>query len=244
MVFWIEESSQNHCAYCAKDFGHQANLDEHNKRNHEHCGMCNTWLNKASDMKKHNQSIHHLCVECDRYFSSVNELKNHLNSSTHRPKTVVCPGRRCERTFIHIAALILHLESGVCVSGVTRSTVDRFVAERDLDHFIINPRRMITGPAQIWAARNARKGQILECHFCNREFQSLRSLKQHFASPAHKQPAYWCPPQLSNGCGTQFRSLSALCQHIESGSCNITKVEAVSNYIRGLVQVMNRPGCH
>ncbi|KAF8607585.1 hypothetical protein BDV93DRAFT_467041 [Ceratobasidium sp. AG-I] len=238
----VEDPRHNYCVHCQEDFHRPSELNRHNERDHEYCQPCDMWLDTANDMVEHDKEIHNLCVECNRCFSSINALKNHLNSSKHLPKTVVCPGRQCEQKFISKAALLLHLEGGRCSSGATRHTINRFVAERDTNHFITNPNRMITGPTQTWATQRAWNGHSFECYLCRRDFQTLASLNQHLASPAHDQPVYRCPPHLNNGCQMQFKLLSALCQHIESGSCGVLRFRVVRDTMDGLVQGMNRLG--
>lgn len=142
--------------------------------------------------------------------------------------------------FISTANLVMHLESGGCRSGATRHTVNQFVAERDTGHFITNPNRLITGPTETWATERAWNGNNYECYFCHKEFRALTGLNQHLASPAHERMTYRCPPQLSQGCRMQFKTLSALCQHIESGSCGVIRFKVVQDNMQNLVRGMNR----
>ncbi|KAF8607584.1 hypothetical protein BDV93DRAFT_603385 [Ceratobasidium sp. AG-I] len=226
----------NICDVCQEDFENENELDEHRRTDHVHCGVCDKWTATNDDMIEHNKDVHNLCVECDHYFSSMNALKNHRKSSRHVSKTVPCIGGRCNEKFIHKAAMLLHIEEGGCKSGATRHTVDQSVAELDQDHFITNPNRIVTGPIQTWATQRAWNGHSFECYFCHREFQALKGLNQHLTSPAHEQPAYRCPPHLNNNCGSQFKTLGALCQHIESESCGVIRFRAVRDKLNSLVQ--------
>jgi hypothetical protein len=163
----------------------------------------------------------------------------HLNSSKHRPKNITCPGKGCGAQFISQSALLLHLEEGGCKSGATRHALNCLVAERDTNHFITNPNRMITGPTQTWATNRAWNGDAFECYLCHKEYQTLVRLNQHLASPTHEQPIYHCP-KLGHGCKSQFKALSALCQHIESGSCGVMRFKIVQDSINNLTRGVNR----
>ncbi|KAJ3329316.1 hypothetical protein HDU76_008157 [Blyttiomyces sp. JEL0837] len=52
------------------------------------------------------------------------------------------------------------------------------------------------------------------CFTCGRSFGSSRSLQQHLESEVHKPRIINCPL-----CSNQFRSLSAVAAHVESGGC-------------------------
>lgn len=143
-----------------------------------------------------------------------------------------------------MGALALHLEGGKCESGATRHTLDQSVAERDPGHFVTNPNRMITGSTQTWATQRAWNGHSFECYFCHKDFRTLPGLNQHLASPAHEQPIYRCPPHLDNNYGMHFKALSALYQHIESGSCGVIRFRVVQDKMNELVQGMKRVAVH
>ncbi|KAH7343794.1 hypothetical protein B0J17DRAFT_593415 [Rhizoctonia solani] len=236
----LRQSSRHYyCSFCCDDFEDNYDLSEHYQQYHEYCNACNLWLEAPNDLVEHNKQEHHYCVECDRFFTNLNNLQAHLNSSKHRPKNVICPGAGCEAQFISKSALLLHFEGGRCKSGLTRQSLNRLIAERDRSHFITNPNRLITGTTETWATEQAWNGYAYECYFCHKEFHSLPQLNQHLASPAHEQPLYHCP-NLGHGCRAQFKAASALCQHIEDGSCGVMKFKMVQDNINRLVRGVGR----
>jgi hypothetical protein len=167
------------------------------------------------------------------------------------PRTVICPGRGCGKSFTSHANLILHLESGTCRSGATRQTVNRRVIELDRGRLITDPRRLIQGPdgeytrtksnvIETWATGASWNGSAYECVLCYKTFPQLPRLNAHLQSPAHADQIYRCPTAL-DGCATHFRTLSGLVQHIESGACGVRKFKRqVTNFMDDLTSRMKR----
>lgn len=188
--------------------------------------------------------MHHYCQACDRFFQNDNNLQHHLRSTLHVGATVPCPGKKCNKKFVSGAALLLHLESGKCPSRITRDQVNRVAAKYDTNHVITNPARMIayheggSGSVPTWATERSWNGSMYECFLCHRECRTLDALNQHLASPAHEEKMYRCPRGYS-GCGTEFKTLSALCQHVESEMCNIRRFNRkIQNYLTDLTSNM------
>ncbi|KAG8791655.1 hypothetical protein FRC12_008501 [Ceratobasidium sp. 428] len=239
---WINSSNHNFCSFCNEDFDYDDQLREHDNASHEYCSSCDLWLDTTEEMQGHDIAEHNLCVQCNRYFSSPNALKNHLNSSKHVEKTVSCPGLGCNKKFSSATNLILHFETGTCVSGVTRQHVNNMVTQLDRTNLITNPRRMITGTTESYqATEHAWNGYNYECYLCHKEFGSLNSLNQHLASPIHEQPIYHCPT-LGTGCRLQFRTLGQLFQHVENGSCGAGRFKLVQEGMQRITQGMRRIG--
>lgn len=44
----------------------------------------------------------------------------------------------------------------------------------------------------------------------------------HLKGPAHEQDIYKCPPDWE-GCRAEFKTLSGLMQHVESGCCGVKR---------------------
>ncbi|KDN50975.1 hypothetical protein RSAG8_00604, partial [Rhizoctonia solani AG-8 WAC10335] len=238
---FIKSSRHHYCIFCREDFQDNDDLSEHYEQYHELCHPCRVWLDTPEDLAVHNQEKHpsYYCAECKRVFMNMNNLRAHLNSSAHRPKDITCPGAGCGARFISKSALLLHFEGGSCKSGLTRQSLNRLIAERDRSNFITNPNRLITGTTETWATQRAWNGYAYECYFCHKEFRSLPQLNQHLASPVHEQPLYRCP-QLGHGCQAQFRAASALCQHIENGSCGVARFKVVQDSMNNLIRGVNR----
>ncbi|KAG8747558.1 hypothetical protein FRC10_000694 [Ceratobasidium sp. 414] len=241
---WLNSSLHNFCGFCNKDFKHEYQLDQHNNQCHEYCDPCNSWLDTADEMQDHDIEVHNFCVQCQQYFRSLNNLKNHLNSSRHVPKTIPCPGVGCGKKFISTAGLVLHLEAGTCVSGVTRQHVANTVTRLDRNHLITNPNRMITGSTESYqATQRAWNGHSYECYLCHKEFRTLIALNQHLASSIHEQAVYRCPT-LGTGCKLKFKSLGHLFQHVENGSCGVGRFKVVQDGMDYMMQGMRRLAFH
>lgn len=202
-------------------------------------------------LHQHGQQEHPYCESCERPFRSQNNLETHLKSSAHQPRTLVCPGRKCSKRFISGAALILHLESGACRSGMTRDRINRLAVQFDPTNVITNPARLLQGPdgyalpqktITTIATSLAWNGRKFECFLCHREYQTLAALNQHLDSPAHDDEIYRCPRGWQ-GCGAEFRTLSALCQHVESEQCSIRRfndpmqsvIGSMASALKGLI---------
>lgn len=75
------------------------------------------------------------CEECKKHFVDAAAYKQHKASSKHKaPKFAIkCP---CKKEFTLVSALVQHLESGGCKSGVTRkklkATIYRYDADRSI----------------------------------------------------------------------------------------------------------------
>ena len=110
----------------------------------------------------------------------------------------------------------MHLESGVCPSGVDRQKINRYCREVDPNHVFTT--KQIgwhdTNAATDIATSAAWDGSWYRCYLCQSGFDTLRGLNQHLGSPAHQQKTYYCPR-----CRKEYVSLSGLVNHLESESC-------------------------
>ena len=153
---------------------------------------------------------------------------------------------RCNFAAVSASAVMLHMESGGCVSRINRTIIDRYAAQNDINRIITDPRRMITSgsgsssynpPPTYIATEAAWNGSSYECYFCDREFRALPQLNQHLASPKHSradQNLYRCP---NASCQCTFSTLSGLCQHMERETCGANRFK---NTVRGLMNGMGR----
>ncbi|KAL9612265.1 MAG: hypothetical protein Q9167_003133 [Letrouitia subvulpina] len=101
------ESSQSHLAL-ARAFGFQTQLTDRYK-----------------------------CSECGMTFQDQTTLTKHKKSK-HKPKrTIICPiGKKCRRKFASASALLNHLESGSCKSGMNRGKLNQLIISHDENHHI------------------------------------------------------------------------------------------------------------
>ena len=74
------------------------------------------------------------CAECRRKFSCSQSLQQHHASLKHKPLSrLECPiGTNCRGTFASPSAMLHHLESGTCSSGMHREEVYQIVQSCDL----------------------------------------------------------------------------------------------------------------
>ncbi|KAI0073427.1 hypothetical protein K474DRAFT_1666615 [Panus rudis PR-1116 ss-1] len=239
---YVQSRAHSYCQRCDEHFQDDEELEEHYEEAHWYCRICETIFNSELGLHEHNRQKHWYCVSCKRVFQNENNLKQHLRSAAHQPKIFACPGRNCDSSFISRAALVLHLESGTCPAGATRQTVNKVALQIDRGRILTNPARMIEygggGTSTTWATERSWNGYAYECILCHREFQSLKALNAHLQSPAHEGKMYRCP-QAWSGCGNEFRTASALIQHVESGSCGVTRFKSrMDNAIDSLASKM------
>ncbi|KAG2115401.1 hypothetical protein BD769DRAFT_1629953 [Suillus cothurnatus] len=210
---YVQSPNHHYCQYCKIHLDSASDLQEHYEDEHPYCSSCEKVFKNDFGLHEHNRQKHAnvYCVECKRLFRSPSNLQSHLNSSTHRSKDTICPFNGCGLAFINNSALILHLESGSCRSGVNRRVVDN------------------------WSSRGT--GRPMNVFFVTPEFRSLMDLNRHLASPRHQEKVYRCP--LST-CQTHFVSLSGLCQHIESERCGVKKFRAVQDAMNNLFAGVGR----
>ncbi|KAG1848530.1 hypothetical protein DFJ58DRAFT_796191 [Suillus subalutaceus] len=234
---YVQSPYHHYCQYCDDHFDSASDLQDHYEGEHAYCSSCHKVFKNDFGLHEHNRQKHAdvYCIECKRLFRSPSNLQSHLNSSTHRSKDTICPFNGCGLGFINNSALILHLESGSCRSGVNRRVVDNWVRTNDRSNLITNPARLITAGERAYvkliATEQSWNGQAYECVLCHTQFRTLMDLNRHLASPRHQEKVYRCP--LST-CQAHFVSLSGLCQHIESERCGVTKFRAVQDAMNNL----------
>lgn len=80
------------------------------------------------------------CERCQRTFPSFQSLQQHLKSIKHKPLSALrCPvGEGCRGKFSAPSALLHHLESGKCCSGMDRDDIYDIVQLYDKDRTIHN----------------------------------------------------------------------------------------------------------
>ncbi len=80
------------------------------------------------------------CKICNRKFQSPQALQQHCNSVKHKPlSALTCPmSKRCPGKFAAPSALLHHLESGKCRSGIDRDDIYHQIQLHDKDKRIHN----------------------------------------------------------------------------------------------------------
>ncbi|EPT03001.1 hypothetical protein FOMPIDRAFT_86042 [Fomitopsis schrenkii] len=246
------ESAHYQCLMCglSLSFTSPKNLVEHYRHSHSACLECRQVCGTAAAFDLHCREHHWYCVDCKRVFQDGESLREHLESSTHAGRNVHCPDVKCAKLFSSGSALIQHLESGSCKSKMTRHEVNRLAVQMDVENVLTNPARLLTGPGgsappkitASWAterSRNLATGQY-ECMICHKGFVNLDRLNRHLQSSTHDEKIYRCP-QGWKGCGNEFNTLGALCQHVEKGSCGVRQFNnTLQKYVTALSDGMKR----
>ena len=240
---WIQSSSHSFCRQCDSHFPGDVALLEHCINAHSYCARCDRFFRNDQGLHEHNRQVHHYCVECRRVFESASNLNNvsafvfhdgfdgqlvssqHMRSRAHCPTNVPCAfqHRGCTKYFVSNSAMILHLETGTCVSRVDRESVNRFIRQKDRRNAITVPQRLLTDGGETKryiATERSWNGQAYECVLCHNTFRTLGVLNLHLASPRHQERIYHCP---HGTCHATFSALSALCQHVESEKCGVMR---------------------
>lgn len=192
------------------------------------------------------QSLHY-CAPCKRSFKSAGNLDAHLRSATHQPKVVACSCKGCESRFVSLAAVILHIETGICSSGVTRADVNKFVRLYNANHKsvidMLIPRRDIVteGRAVVEPVTNGNTQLRYQCSICRAKFRSNTAATSHVESPKHEAKLYKCPNE-QNGCHQTFSALSGVFQHIESGAgkCQAKQMKGIQKHMGQLMRYIGR----
>ena len=233
-----------------QSFATPKDLAEHYQHSHSTCLECREVCGTAAAFDLHCREHHWYCVDCKRVFQDGESLREHLESTTHAGRSVHCPGVKCRGLFASGSALIQHLESGSCKSKMTRHDVNKLAVQMDVENALTNPARLLTGPGgsappkitASWAtelSRNPATGKYA-CMVCHKEFLKLNWLNAHLQSSVHDEKIYRCPEGWK-GCGNEFNTLGALCQHVEKGSCGVRQFNStLQKYVTSLSDGMKR----
>ncbi|KAF9225261.1 hypothetical protein BS17DRAFT_587858 [Gyrodon lividus] len=236
---YVQSPRHHYCQSCNNLFPSHQRLIAHYYDEHFYCGTCNKVFKNEFGLHEHNRQSHYYCPQCKRLFQSESNLRSHMNSSLHRPKCVPCQFRGCGLSFVSKSALVLHLESGSCKSGVNRRMVEQYIRQIDRNNIVTDPSRLLTAGDDVHqyiATERSWNGRGYECVLCHSPFRTLTDLNRHLASPRHQDRIYRCP---LTTCHMTFSTLSALCQHVESESCGVLRFRAVQDAMEGL---LNRVG--
>ncbi|XP_014550160.1 hypothetical protein COCVIDRAFT_116289 [Bipolaris victoriae FI3] len=187
----------------------------------------------------------HVCKKCRRTFPSLHSFQQHCESIKHKPISALgCPiGEGCKRKFSAPSALLHHLESGKCCSGMDRDDIYDIVQLYDKDHTIHTLPKLTPSSSTYLSAHGLSPDfgtptssldsldswLLVTPTHSQGTFRTIQALQQHIVSPTHCDKVYHCPRNLllinSTKAGTkqgktkQFTTLSGLAQHLESGAC-------------------------
>lgn len=150
----------------------------------------------------------------------------HLNSNIHQGANVSCPF--CRRAYTSASGVSHHLETGSCPNArnINRKFIYEQLAQRDQQGIIT--KKLIGWHEETWHTGNAWNGSFFECYLCHKQFNRNASLDQHLKSPTHLQNIYHCP---SRSCGSNFRTLASMFNHLESEKCGFIKFAGVNKNV-------------
>lgn len=149
----------HHCGDCNRSFPSAALLREHltaSQHSSEfRCCDCNRNFTSSKALRDHlRDKVHGVpkrlrerrsgpcdCPTCHRTFRTAEALQQHLNSLVHRPLSdLACIAHSsCKSRFRSPSALLHHLESGACRSGINRQKINMLVLAKDTDRIITTP---------------------------------------------------------------------------------------------------------
>ena len=148
--------SQFRCCDCEQDFISEHALDQHlSDKSHQKipCQICEQCFASKLALNRHIVTEHHASVDpkrnlyragvhgcfiCQRRFSQKIDLDQHLTSLKHHPLSdLPCiASDKCKRRFVSPSALLHHLESGTCRSGIDKHTINNIVRDNDVERVI------------------------------------------------------------------------------------------------------------
>ena len=140
------------CAPCDQFFNSKDSLSQHQKSpvhvSQFRCCLCERDFVNGHALQQHlTYKVHREipptpatgfnCDLCDRSFSSTTSLQQHKASPIHKPlASLECVEPSCKTTFNCPSALIQHLESGKCCSGLNRQKLNSMVHKNDTERVI------------------------------------------------------------------------------------------------------------
>ena len=88
------------------------------------------------------------------------------------------------------------------------------------------PPDTVASPSFVFALPSSFNGRAYQCHIC---YKTFRSLTGHLNSPTHDEDEFRCPK-----CKREFELISGFIQHLESGTCGLTKNRMIEGYFSDL----------
>lgn len=127
-------ATQFRCCDCDRDFKNEGALTDHLRCSKVH------GLGKGGKKKKQKQQEDQRtkCKKCERTFKNLSALGRHLTSVRHNPLSdIKCiADAECKKQFNCPSAQLQHLESGKCVSGITKTKLNAAITANDTGRII------------------------------------------------------------------------------------------------------------
>lgn len=222
------------CDTCMRTFNSMRAAEQHmNALGHwqHYCAPCQRRLDNGNSLRMVSLLFSHYTLPYPYEILADKKFSQHLNSRTHRGANSSCPF--CERGFTSASGVSHHLETGSCPNArcINRESIFRTLRQRDRNGIIIN--NLLEWHGETWSTGNAWNGHTYQCYLCRRAFAAMGDLDRHLKSPMHKQEIYHCPNKVR--CGSQFKILAAMFNHLESESCGFIKFNGVQSKVGGIL---------
>lgn len=132
-------STEFRCCDCDREFNSTSALEQHLRDKVHRRPSASTRLKSGSDNTNDIGAASGLqCTKCAREFASEHALSQHLASLTHRPlgEFACFAGSSCAAKFTSPSAVLHHLESGACPSGMDRDQMRALIMKYDVDRLV------------------------------------------------------------------------------------------------------------
>jgi uncharacterized C2H2 Zn-finger protein len=127
------------CLICNREFNTQQGLNDH-LNDKDHPGDATTTNDdvKLEALKATIEKANLHCDACDQSFKNLIAFNQHKASVKHHPLSDLrCPlSADCDKVFTSPSALILHIETGGCQSGMDRLQLNAIVHKHDTERHI------------------------------------------------------------------------------------------------------------
>ncbi|KAF2276017.1 uncharacterized protein EI97DRAFT_419793 [Westerdykella ornata] len=208
-----------YCTRCAKRFPSQQALQQHydDSPRHYRCDICGFDGSTWEKFLQHNRKTKHrvvcqgcddgegiawiagsqeylvhlkeqnVCQACEEHFDSSSNLHHH--QMVHLPRSIECYG--CYRKFSTLPAMIIHLESGACPSGIDIVDLNESAAmcfqwkaylHEDYQNELLNRVDLLS--------KYGNSVYPFKCPECDTRVTKLSGLLQHVYSDACNQSLY------------------------------------------------------
>lgn len=127
------------CTVCDRRFGTQQGLDDHlANKTHPEREVPSNDTEKLANLLEKIEEKNLRCEACSKHFKTLTALRQHRASVKHKPLSELkCPmSDKCVGVFTSPSALIFHLESGGCKSGMNRVKLNAIVHLHDSSRHI------------------------------------------------------------------------------------------------------------